>query len=185
MAKGTQFFATEETDRLDLGDGYWVELKLGLDYGEESELEGAAIRFGVDTDMVARTATPRVSYSIRDQRILMLALYIVDWSLVNARGRPVALPDQLAARQALFAKLDPKVAAKIIGRIEEIRQADGQPEAISLEGLDPQEGEPALDPTVPGDGTATRSPSSSPNGSAAPTAMSAARRLALSESRSR
>jgi hypothetical protein len=174
------FFATEETATVDLEDGYWVELKRGLDYGEESELEGAAIRLGTEIDSASGKVIPRVEFSIRDQRILMLALYIIDWNLVDPDGRAVEIPDGLAARRTLFASLHRDTAARIVAEIEALRAASGEPEAISLEGLEGVE----LDPTRPGDGTATSSGSPSPNGSAAATPTSSRRLRAPSGRRS-
>jgi hypothetical protein len=136
-----KFFASEETETLDLGDGFWVELKKELDYGEESELEGAAIKAGLNGD-----GTPKLEFSLKQQRNLLLGLYITDWNLPGPNGKPVQLPNNFERRVTL-----------------------------SLAGVEGAE----ENPTGPGDGSASETPSSSADGGAASrTAKSSARRIA-------
>lgn len=161
----TNFFATEETVTVRLDDaGHYVEIKRELDYGEEGELAGAAIRAGIKPD-----GTPKMEYSLRDQRLLTLALYLVDWNLTGGNGKAVALPDDLAKRAELVAHLSPKWAAKIAAKIEELRAENGDASAIALSE------DAAADPMAPGAESAPGTLSPSPNGSGVPTVMSFAR----------
>lgn len=149
------FFASEETEVFDLGDGYWVELKRDLDYGEESELEGAAIKAGLDP-----TGQPRMEFSLKQQRALMLALYIVDWNIPDVNGKTVRLPPSVARRVEIVGHLSTPVARRIATRIEAIRRGVGAAEAVSLEGVEGAE----ENPTLPGNGSGSETPSSSAGG---------------------
>lgn len=150
-----KFFASEETETLDLGEGYWVELKKELDYGEESELEGAAIKAGLGPD-----GTPKMEFSLKQQRTLLLALYVTDWNLQGPSGKTIAIPTNFDRRLALFSRLDVRTAKTIAGRIERIRKLGGLPDEISLKGLEGAE----ENPTPPGAATAPATPSSSAAG---------------------
>lgn len=161
---GVDFFASEETVTFELGDGYWVELKRELDYGEENELEGAAIRAGVAPGAVGGVATPTLEYSIRNQRSLMLALYIVEWNITDRAGRVVALPHALSQRQQIVDKLSPSTARKIVGRIEQLRIEAAAPGIIDLAKLEGAE----VNPTQHGPESGDETLSTSPNGSEAP-----------------
>jgi hypothetical protein len=161
----TNFFATEETVTVYLDDdGHYVEIKRELDYGEEGELAGAAIRAGLDAD-----GTPKMSFSLRDQRLLTIALYLVDWNITGGNGKVIPLPDAIDKRVELVGHLSARWGAKIAAKIEELRAENGDASAITL-------GEDAVtDPTAPGAGSAPGTLSPSPSGSAAPTVMSFAR----------
>jgi hypothetical protein len=165
-----KFFASEETETLDLGDGFWVELKKELDYGEESELEGAAIKAGLNGD-----GTPKLEFSLKQQRNLLLGLYITDWNLPGPNGKPVQLPNNFERRVTLISRLDSRTARTIAGRIERIRRLGANADTLSLAGVEGAE----ENPTGPGDGSASETPSSSADGGAASrTAKSSARRIA-------
>lgn len=161
----TNFFAGEETVTVRLDeDGHFVEIKRELDYGEEGELAGASIRAGINPD-----GSAKMEYSLRDQRLLTIALYLVDWNLTGGSGKVVPLPENLAKRAEIVGRLRPTWAQKIAAKIDELRADNGDPSAIAL-GEDA-----AADPTAPGAGSAPGTPSPSPNGSAAPTVTSFAR----------
>lgn len=169
----TNFFATEETVEIKLDDeGHYVEIKRELDYGEEGELAGAAIRSGLNPD-----GSPKMEYSLRDQRLMTIALYLVDWNLTGGNGKTVPLPDGIVKRVELVGRLSPKWASKIVAKIEELRAENGDAVAIAL----PEDA--GADPTAPGAESAPGTPSPSPNGSAVPTVKSAIHRIALSEKR--
>jgi hypothetical protein len=175
------FFTSEETDTFYVEEGFWVELKKELDYGEENELEGAAIRAGVS---MAGTgpATPTLEYSVGNQRELMLALYICDWNLSDDNDKPVPLPDSLSRRREIVKRLSPRFARTIMGRIDQLRAEAMASDVISLAGED----DAAVDPTAPGAASEPETPSSSDDGLAVSvTETSSARPLALSGKRSR
>ncbi len=170
-----KFFASEETETLDLGDGFWVELKKELDYGEESELEGAAIKAGLD-----QQGNPKLEFSLKQQRNLLLGLYITEWNLPGQNGKTVNLPNNFEQRVSLISRLDGKTARKIAARIDRIRRLNAAADTLSLAGVEGAE----ENPTGPGDDSASETPSSSAAGGAAspgerskrrPTALSARR----------
>lgn len=168
----TNFFATEETVTVHLDDeGHYVEIKRGLDYGEESELEGAMMTAGFAPD-----GSPQVDFTIRKMRSLKLALYIAEWNLTGASGKVIPLPDNLARRQEIVARLAPHWAKQIMARIDALRAENGDPESLKVADEDAEAA--GGNPTLPGAASATGTPSPSPNGSAARTAMSSARQSA-------
>lgn len=169
--KPPSFFASEETVTVDLEPGYWVEIKKELDYGEESELEGAAIKAGIDP-----AGKPSMEYSLKQLRSLKLSLYIVDWNLVGPTGKSVPLPPTVARRTELFNRLRPAWARKIDGWIDRIRAEQGAIDTLSLVGLD----DAKENPTVPGETTETAPPSSSANGGVSPIEISSARPIVSS-----
>lgn len=171
--KPPSFFASEEVETFELEAGYWVELKRELDFGEESELESAAIKSGID-----ERGRPQMEYSLKNLRSLKLALYVVDWNLPSPKGKPVELPTSIARRQDVFNHLAPKWARKISNRIDAIRAEQGAVDAITLAGLD--ENEVNENPTLPGAEPEIEPPSSSVNGGAAPTELSNVRPLVSS-----
>lgn len=174
------FFTSEETETIELGDGFWVEVKTELDYGEENELEGAAIRAQIG--MGGATASPTLEYSIRNQRALMLALYITDWNLTDGRGKPVSLPDSLPRRQLVVERLRTRWARTIVARIEQLRIRANAVDVVSLTDVE----DAAADPTVPGVASESATPSSSDAGSeASPTEISSVRPTASSGKRSK
>lgn len=126
MSSTPQFFVGEETVTVDLEQGFWVELNRELDYGQESELEGAAIR-----DIgVSDSGQMKAEFSLHSQRALMLALYIADWNLVSPKGKPVPLPDNLAERQKAVMRLRPAWGKRIVAEIEKLRAEDGEPSSV-------------------------------------------------------
>lgn len=145
------FFATEETATVRLDDqGHYVELKRELDYGEEGDLQGASLKAGLQPD-----GTPKVEVSLRQLRLLTIAIYLVDWNLTNAQGKRVPLPSSMEQRVELVARLRPAWAEKIAEAIAELRaepsSENGQAEAPSGKNDDP-------DPTAPGVGSAPGMP---------------------------
>lgn len=156
----TDFFASEETVHIALDDrGHYVEIKRGLDYGEESELEGAMMTAGFEAD-----GSPKVDFTVKKMRTLKLALYITEWNLTGASGRVIPLPENLAKRMDVVSRLSPKWAKQIMAKIDELRAAEGDPSEVKVEDTE--------NPTSPGGASAPATPSPSPNGSAAPIAMS-------------
>lgn len=162
----TNFFATEETVTIHLDDQHYVEVKRELDYGEEGDLEGAAIK----GEMEIGSAAPTLAFSLRNLRLLKLALYIVDWNLTGANGKVIALPDKLDQRKSLVANLSPRWAKVISDKIDALRSENGDPEAVAVES-DADE-----NPTPPGAGIAPGMPSPSRSGSVVDTETFSARR---------
>lgn len=126
------FFATDETVKLPLTDRYWVRLKRQLDYGEQSELEGSLIR-GMTSDQVERSMERGGDLLVTDfgrVKLLRMALYIDEWNLPGKNGATVRLPARIDERIKVIRSLNPKWAAKIVAKIDElsIDEAAGEDE---------------------------------------------------------
>jgi hypothetical protein len=170
---GENFFASVETDRLYLDDDqkFYVELRRELDYGEETELQGAVIRGQVRPGQPVQD----LEFDFRKHQTLLMAFYIDDWNLPGPSGKPVSLPDQLEARRTVVSKLSPRHAAKVMARIQMLRAVDGAVSQLDLKEVEGAES----DPTGPGDVSASATPSTSSDGLvAAPIEMSSVRPIA-------
>jgi hypothetical protein len=88
-----------ETVRLDLGDGHWVEVKKQLTYGEMSDVAEAT------------------KGSLVTAQIHMLAAYIVDWSLQDAKEQRLPV-DSLAERIGSLRAMTPEAVNAIDAVIE-------------------------------------------------------------------
>ena len=106
-----RFFVSKETDRIDLGDGYWVDIKRRMSYGDQQKLVAHFIKFGDPKN-------PDIDLS--SGNIVLLELNIVDWNLVDESGKKVPV-----SREAIE-QLEPEVANKIA---EEINRRNTPPKA--------------------------------------------------------
>jgi hypothetical protein len=81
---GKQRFVSAETVRLELTDGDWIEVKRELSYGEQQEL------FLRDVQMTGLAGGERnVSVDLQLINIRDMAMWIVDWSFEDAKGKRV------------------------------------------------------------------------------------------------
>jgi hypothetical protein len=77
-------FVSAETVRLELTDGDWIEVKRELSYGEQQEL------FLRDVQMTGLAGGERnVSVDLQLINIRDMAMWIVDWSFEDAKGKRV------------------------------------------------------------------------------------------------
>ena len=116
------------TERVDLGDGDWIELRRELSYGETLELSNASRLDGGGIDL-------------KDYYLTRAALWIVDWSFVDADNNPIAWDDGkddertalaiLERRKTLLGSLDAQTGG-------EIQQAINALEAKAQEGKAPK-----------------------------------------------
>ena len=114
------------TERVDLSDGDWLELKREISYGESLELSNA-------------TRLADGSLDLRDYYLTRAALWIVDWSFVDGQGNPIVWDDgversdlqTLERRKTLIASLDAQTGG-------EIQQAINAMEAKASEGKAPK-----------------------------------------------
>jgi hypothetical protein len=128
MADYFDCFATAETERLQLSPKLWVELKKELDEGEASELDEAWMS-GFEQTATSNGPLPtegevesNVVYHTKfgHWRLMKLALFIVDWNLTGADGKTVRWPRRRQERMQVVAKLSPRIAQVIRGRIDEL-----------------------------------------------------------------
>jgi len=104
-------FVPPETVRLSLREGDWLEVKKYLNHGEQKALEGA----GLVAVKPSSDSSDRAAFELDFRRLGMATLnaYIVDWSFVDASGKPTKpTPENIAALDSETAKeLDEALAA--------------------------------------------------------------------------
>ena len=109
-------FVSQQTVRLDISDGDWIEIKQRLSYGDEIKLQTAGIA-GVDagalfngTDAATRNEDDRSAEARLDMQkwvVEQLIVWIVDWSFRDDNDKPVRV-----TRDAIK-QLDPDTAAEV------------------------------------------------------------------------
>jgi len=80
-----QWFVRPETERLDLGDGVWVDVKHELSYGDLQQVASQS-----RTDLTTAN-------------LHLVAAYLVDWNLTDPQGQAVAVDTDGAKMAALRA----------------------------------------------------------------------------------
>ena len=84
------WFVKPESQRIDLTDGQWIEVKKYLTAGEELSVTQAftAMRQGKEGDQ------PTVEIDMKRWRIQRCSVYLVKWSLTDWEGKAVAVSEQ-------------------------------------------------------------------------------------------
>jgi len=95
-------FVGKEIDRIDLGDGFWVDIYRRMSYGMQQRLVAHFIKM---TDLT----TPDLD--LAGGNIVLLELNIVNWNLVDGQGQIVAISS------SAIENLEPSVAQKIAEEI--------------------------------------------------------------------
>ena len=97
-----RWFVEPETERLDLGDGAWIEVKSELTYAEQKKLDAASI------NQIGGLGDPDARLEVDYARLPLVRMltWIVDWSLTDGDNKPV--PVDMAHIEILRA---PAVAA--------------------------------------------------------------------------
>lgn len=74
----------DEIDRIDLGDGDWVEIKHKMSYGNRQALVAHYMK-------LKGAINKQVEYSVdlESGNIMLLVLNIVAWSLLDKKGKPL------------------------------------------------------------------------------------------------
>lgn len=101
-------FVTDEVDRIELGEGSWVDIKRRMSYGDQQKLMGHFVKLSADM------TTPDID--LASGNILMLVINIKAWNLTDDTGKEVKLS------QGAIEKLDPAVAEKIAVEINNRNQ---------------------------------------------------------------
>lgn len=120
------FFAARGTERVELGDGYWVDVSLGLTWGERNRIDnGGLVGFTSlnEADATALRSNVRMEADIARQRALTLAIYIRDWNLTDSRGKIVRWPaqDKVRERMTLIESINEETGQKIMEAVQRIR----------------------------------------------------------------
>jgi hypothetical protein len=111
---------SDDTRRVEIADGQWVEFKVALSYGERKRLDAAAVKaqFGA-----GRGDGIGYELAVDVQRALSLAVYVVDWNLADARGKVVEIPEQPDRRLAFFLEIDADLGDALAEEVEKIQAA--------------------------------------------------------------
>ena len=106
----SKFFYEGETDRLDLGDGEWAEIKLRMTYGDQQRVTGQYIKL---QSRIARGTAEDADASIEMEtgQLALLEANIVDWSLKDGKGAKLSI-----TRDSLR-RLWPEVAQSLLAEI--------------------------------------------------------------------
>lgn len=130
-------WASDETRHVDLGQGFWVEIKVELDHGEEQAMQGAAMK-GMTRQQIqsAVDETEQQDIILMDAarlHFLKLAFYLVDWNFKDAQGRSITLPSRVEDRVKILKRLRPKWGMLISTEIDKLReeQAANDPNALA------------------------------------------------------
>jgi hypothetical protein len=128
-------FASDEVVPFDIpATPFTVMLLRELDWGDQQELEAAALRGLQRQDLEAAIAgNSTLLLDISRQRFLTLALRIKKWNvqrrdLTTGELKPVRLPDHIQERIMVMKKLRPKWARSILGKIEELDRENNEAE---------------------------------------------------------
>jgi hypothetical protein len=109
-------FASQQTTRIELSDGDWLEVRDELSLGRQQKLAGAGIG-GLQGFDGGDLANVRMELDLSAFEIQRILAWVTEWSFRDATGRPVALTreavENLNAETAeeIKAALDEHVAA--------------------------------------------------------------------------
>jgi hypothetical protein len=132
------------TERLDLGDGQWIEIRKQLTSGEERELSRRAAKRYQKSGPSGDDAVT-VEFDVTKYAPIRVASYVVSWSA------PVVLPPNfgLDKRIEIVEGLDPRaVDAMDEAVVAFLRKRDAERSAEKKDPATPS-GETASDPTSP------------------------------------
>jgi predicted ThiF/HesA family dinucleotide-utilizing enzyme len=89
-----KFFADEkDVERVDLGDGAWVDIKKELSYGEYQNVVSSF------ADMEAGVSgRPNMKYNIARGNLMMMEKFIVAWSITDDSGNTVPVTKENITR---------------------------------------------------------------------------------------
>lgn len=111
MGKNRFVDPSEPSVHLELSDGDWIDVKPRLSKGDELRLEGAAVGGLRTVDLQTPVSRDAEGVEMRFDNVQFAVtrflVWIVDWSLTDARGKSVRL-----TRESLLA-LDPDFAREI------------------------------------------------------------------------
>lgn len=120
-------WASDETRKIELAPGVWVEIKEELDHGEEQGLSAAAMRGMTRQQLVNAAETEDQEtqdiFLLDSARMhfLKLAFYVVDWNLQDKQGRKVPLPTRLEDRIRTMRRLKDRWGNRISEEIDKLR----------------------------------------------------------------
>lgn len=140
----SDIFATDELVPVPLpGTPFTVMLQRELNWGEQAELEAAALRGLERKDIeAAASGTSTIVLDISKQRMMSLALRVRKWNVTRMNPttqarEPVRLPTHLSERIAVMRALKPRWARALLAKIEELDKLNGEGEPDMPQSLIP------------------------------------------------
>jgi len=98
----------DEVERIELGDGEWVDIKRKMSYGDRQKL----IAYYAKLQTKLNSPDVDISLDMEAGSIMLLLLNIKAWSLKDRKGKPLPITKET------IAMLDPDVARKLEQEIE-------------------------------------------------------------------
>jgi len=106
MTMRHKYFVDSEVDRIDLGDGEWVEIKSKLSIGDQDKLSEMMMTIEVDTAPANRSERRRrkdsgqsnYNATFKPSTSALLQVSIVDWSFTYESGEKVPLTPEMVNR---------------------------------------------------------------------------------------
>jgi hypothetical protein len=128
-------FATDETVPVAIkGTPFTVLLLRELDWGQQAELEAAALK-GIERDTLetAINTKQNIILDTSKQRMLHLALRVLRWNVrrhnpATDTWEPVPLPEHLPERIMVMKRLRPKWARQLIAMIDKLDEENNADE---------------------------------------------------------
>lgn len=101
-------FIGEETERLDLGAGEWVDIKKRMNWGDQQRLVASYMKL-----QTGQSVTPQVDVSLETGNMTLMVINIKGWNLKDDANKDVPVTSDA------IASLDIETATKILNAINE------------------------------------------------------------------
>lgn len=124
--------AYDGTERIDLGRGYWVDVKRCLSH---SELQQAQAKMGAGRQTVEASGRQYATIDMNAFENELMVLSIVDWNVDDEDGTVWPLAPE-AVRRRSVARLPGPIAAQIFARCNELNGPQSNREAAQFPGGD-------------------------------------------------
>ena len=82
-------FVTEETDRIELDEESWVEIKRKMSYGDQQRLVASFMHL---QDKIKKE--PEVEVDLQKGNITLMLINIKKWNLCDADGKPAPINEK-------------------------------------------------------------------------------------------
>lgn len=122
--------AYDGVERIELGRGYWVDVKRCLSH---FELQQAQAKMGAARQTVESTGHRHATVDMNAFENEMIVLSLVDWNLDDESGEKWPLAPEQARRRSV-ARLPAVVAAEIFQRVNEFNGPQDKREAAQFPG---------------------------------------------------
>lgn len=110
-----------QTDRVELGGGYYIDVKRFLSQAETARAEAVRMSKDIRSEMDEKTGNAKatvIQYDAQAYNVEILVAAIVDWNLDDEQGVPLALPPYIPGKTT-GEDLANRVRRESIGRLPE------------------------------------------------------------------